>query len=73
MTASGACSLFVRISWPVLLSLVRPAIAVQLPALDPGNGLLARLADLLTRIASTRPGCSERGNKLSGLDALSFE
>jgi hypothetical protein len=70
MAGSGACSLFVRIFWPVLLSLVLPAIAAQLLALDPANGLLAGLADVLTGIASTRPGCSEHGNKLSGLDAL---
>jgi hypothetical protein len=70
MTASGACSVFVRISWPVLLSLFLPAIGAQLLALNPGNGLLAGLADLLTGIASTRTGCSERGNKLSGLEAL---
>jgi hypothetical protein len=70
MSASAALSLILRFAWPMLVSLALPTIASHLHALDPGNGLLATLADLMNGVASTQPGGYHTGRKISALEAL---
>jgi hypothetical protein len=70
MSKGALLSIIIRLFWPVLFSLAAPALADAALALDPGNALLAALADLLNGVASTRPGAYEVGRRLSALEAL---